>query len=128
MKILTVLCILLLSACSTQIVDMIETPTVQEYNLTDAEADGVILARDDCPESAKGAQVNYKGCGTEGIKTLRRKLEVHFDTDSYAVKAVYLSEIELNTDSISASSGCLYKEMRFGPWDKLMDMASTSLE
>jgi len=94
MKYLTLICLLLLSACSTQIVEMTAEPTVQEYNLSDPEGDGVISARDDCLESATGAQVSNSGCGTESIETIRRKLEINFDVDSYVVNDEYLPEIE----------------------------------
>lgn len=94
MKILTLLAVFILSACSTQIIDMTTEPTVQKFDLSDMEGDGIIAARDKCPESDDGAQVDNTGCGTETIETLRRKLEVNFDTDSYIVKAEYLAEIE----------------------------------
>tara|TARA_R110001583_G_scaffold1612_1_gene12647 strand:+ start:8627 stop:9241 length:615 start_codon:yes stop_codon:yes gene_type:complete len=102
MKILTLLCTLLLSACSVQIIDMTPEPTVQKFNLTDFEeggdGDGVILARDECPDSIEGAQVGNNGCGTEIIETVRKKLEVNFDTDKYDVKEKYLSEIKTIAD------------------------------
>ena len=94
MRLLILLFIGLLAACSTQVVDMTEEPTVQAYDLSDAEGDGVISARDNCPDSDVGAQVDNAGCGTATIETLRRKLEVHFDTDSYVVKDEYFPEIK----------------------------------
>ncbi|WP_238596829.1 OmpA family protein [Psychromonas sp. psych-6C06] len=94
MKFLTLLSVLLLTACSTHIVDMTEQPTVQKYDLTDTEGDGIILARDECPDTYSGALVNNQGCGTQTVETVRRKLEVNFDTNSYEVKAQYFPEIE----------------------------------
>ncbi|PKF60713.1 OmpA family protein [Psychromonas sp. psych-6C06] len=73
---------------------MTEQPTVQKYDLTDTEGDGIILARDECPDTYSGALVNNQGCGTQTVETVRRKLEVNFDTNSYEVKAQYFPEIE----------------------------------
>lgn len=94
MRFLTLLCILFISACSTHIIDMTEQPTQQKYNLVDMEGDGVIAARDKCPDSVAGALVDNTGCGTEYIETLRRDLEVHFDVDSYIVGEEYFPEIQ----------------------------------
>lgn len=98
MKLLTLFCVLFLSACSVQVIDMTPEPTVQKFDLTDSEADGVITARDECPETDSGAEVNNNGCGTETIVTVRRKLEVNFETDSYVVKKQYLEEIQKLAD------------------------------
>lgn len=94
MKLLTLLCVFFLSACSVNVVDMTPEPTVQKFDLTDQEGDGIILARDDCPETYTGAQVNNSGCGTQTVETIRRKLEVNFDTNSYVVKKKYFEEIQ----------------------------------
>ncbi|WP_413699227.1 OmpA family protein [Psychromonas sp. KJ10-10] len=102
MKLITLLCALLLSACSVQIIDMTPEPTVQKFNLIDydegGDGDGVILARDECPDSIPGAKVGNNGCGTETIETLRTNLEVHFDTNKYDVKEEYLAEIKTIAD------------------------------
>lgn len=93
MRILSIFCVLFLSACSTNVIDMTATPTEQKYDLTDAEGDGIISARDECPESYAGAQVDNNGCGSKIIETIRRKLEVNFATDSSIVQLKYLPEI-----------------------------------
>jgi outer membrane protein OmpA-like peptidoglycan-associated protein len=102
MKILTLFCALLLSGCSVQIIDMTPEPTVQKFNLNDYEnggdGDGVILARDECPNSIPGAQVGNNGCGTETIETVRQKLEINFDTNMYNVKEEYMPEIKSIAD------------------------------
>lgn len=94
MKLLILFAVIFLSACSTQVVEMTAEPTMQQYDLSDPEGDGIIVARDNCPDSYLGAQVDNNGCGTEVIETLRRKLEINFDTNSYVVKRQYLSEVE----------------------------------
>lgn len=97
MKILTLFCALLLSACSVQIIDMTPEPTVQKFNLIDfddgGDGDGVILARDECPDSIPGAQVGNNGCGTETIENVRKTLEINFDNDKYDIKERYIPEI-----------------------------------
>lgn len=93
MRLLSILCVLFLSACSVQIVDMTEEPTVQKFDLTDAESDGVISARDECPETYTGALVNNSGCGTEVVEKVRRKLLVNFATNSYVVEDKFFAEI-----------------------------------
>lgn len=98
MRLLLLISVLFLSACSVQVIDMTENPTVQKFDLNDPEADGVISARDECPASYSGAQVNNTGCGTETVQTARYKLEVNFETNSYVVNDEYLPEIEQLAD------------------------------
>jgi len=94
MKFLTILAVLLLSACSVQIMDMTPEPTKQKFDLTDNEGDGIILARDECPDSYAGAEVGNNGCGSNTVYTVRHRLDVNFDTDSYKVKDEYIQLIE----------------------------------
>ncbi|GLS91703.1 membrane protein [Psychromonas marina] len=98
MKQLILLCVIFLSACSTQVIDMTEEPTVQKFNLNDSEGDGIIRARDECPDSYAGSQVNNDGCGSQTVETVRRKLQVNFATNSYVVKQEYLPEIKKLAD------------------------------
>lgn len=77
---------------------MTEKPTIQKFDLTDMEGDGVIKARDNCPDSYVDSQVNNDGCGTETIETVRRVIEISFDRNSYFVKQEYYSEIEKIAD------------------------------
>lgn len=80
--------------CAVPIVEMSEQPTVQKYDLTDADADGVILARELCPESFEGAKVGNRGCGAEKTKAVRRQLMINFDTNSYQIKPAFYNEIK----------------------------------
>jgi len=93
MKLLILLPLLFLSACSTQVIDMTEQPTQQQYDLTDAESDGVITARDKCLDTPLGALINNDGCGTESVDSIRRHLAVNFENDSYVVTEEYFPEI-----------------------------------
>lgn len=95
MKFLTIIFLVLsVSACSVQVVEMASEPTVQEFALVDTEGDGVIKARDNCPTSFAGSQVDNDGCGSERMEKVRRKLLVNFDTNSYVVKPEFYAEIE----------------------------------
>jgi len=94
MKFITFLCVLFLSACSVQIVEMTPEPTKQKFDLTDNEGDGVIQARDECPDSFAGAEVGNNGCGSNTIHTVRHRLDVNFDTNSYKVSDEYIPLIE----------------------------------
>lgn len=98
MKILVLFGTLFLAACSVQVIEMTPDPTVQIFDLSDTEGDGIIRARDECPDSYAGAQVSNNGCGTDGIETVRTKLEINFDTNSYVVKNEYLPEIKKLAD------------------------------
>jgi outer membrane protein OmpA-like peptidoglycan-associated protein len=91
---ITFFIVLFVSACSVQTVEMAAQPTEQKFNLTDSDSDGVILARDLCPDSFIGAKISGDGCGTEREVLVRRKLEVNFDNNSYLVKAHFFPEIK----------------------------------
>jgi OOP family OmpA-OmpF porin len=84
--IITILLALSISACSIQVKDMTPEPTVQKFDLTDSEADGVINARDECQDSFAGAYVDNIGCGFDRIEKVRRKLRVNFTRGSYVVE------------------------------------------
>ncbi len=101
MKFLTLLSVLLLSACSVKIIDMTPEPTKQVFDLTDSEGDGIILARDECPDSYKGAEVGNNGCGSNTIHTVRHRLDVNFDTNSYKVSDEYIPLIEKLSEFMS---------------------------
>jgi outer membrane protein OmpA-like peptidoglycan-associated protein len=94
MKILTMLVILLLSACSVQTIDMAPEPTQQQFDLSDGDGDGMIQARDECPNSKSGVKISNNGCGTNKLYTMRHRLDVNFANDSYFVGSKYIPEIE----------------------------------
>ncbi len=84
----------LVTGCSTLAIDMASEPTVQQHDLSDQEADGVINARDVCSESPLGSLVDNKGCGSETVHKARRELLVNFESNSYIVASSYLAEVE----------------------------------
>jgi len=85
---------MLLAGCSFPVVEMAEQPTVQKYDLSDSEGDGVISARDKCPDTFSGADINNDGCGTETVEKVRRELMINFDSGSSVVGRKYYSEIK----------------------------------
>ena len=95
---MTILLTLAVSACSVQIKEMTPEPTVQKADLADSEADGVINARDQCPDSFVGAMVDNDGCGLDRIEKTRRNLLVNFAPNSYVVNDNFLSEIKQLAD------------------------------
>lgn len=92
------LTIFLLSGCSIHAVDMAAEPTVQEFDLSDNEKDGVIAARDLCPDSHSGSAVDINGCGSESLEKIRRQLLVNFTTNSSVVAPRYYPEIKKLAD------------------------------
>lgn len=94
MKIIALLSVLLISACSVQIIEMTPEPTKQVFDLSDSEGDGIIKARDRCPDSQVGAKVTNDGCGSSSIYTKRHRLAINFDINSYKVKEEYIDKIE----------------------------------
>lgn len=92
--IMAILLTLAISACSIQITEMTPEPTVQKFDLADSESDGIINARDQCPDSFVGASVDNNGCGSARIEKIRHKLLINFTANSYVVGDVFLSEIK----------------------------------
>ena len=85
--------VLLVSACSTQVIDMTTEPTLQKYDLSDPEGDGVIEARDNCPNTVVGEQINNSGCGIAIAQVLQKEVMINFENASYSVAAEFLPEI-----------------------------------
>ncbi|WP_372880180.1 OmpA family protein [Psychromonas sp.] len=83
------------SACSTQVIDMTEQPTLQKYDLSDLESDGVIEARDNCPNTVVGEQINNTGCGVTTTQVLQKELKINFENASSEVAAEFFSEIAI---------------------------------
>ena len=94
MKFIIFIWVFFLSACSVQVIDMTPEPTTQKFDLTDSEGDGIIKARDDCPDSNIGVKVGNNGCGSSTVHTIRHRLDVNFDTNSSVVKSEYLPKIK----------------------------------
>ena len=98
MKALSMFLLLLLSACSVQIIDMTPEPTQQQFDLSDGDGDGMIQARDECPDSNTGIKVDNQGCGSSRLHTMRHRLDVNFANDSSVVEPRYMPEIKKLAD------------------------------
>ena len=93
-----VILMLTIIGCSNAVVEMSSEPTVQKHDLSDAEGDGVINARDACLDTETGSKVDNSGCGSETVHKVRRELLVNFKTNSYVVAESYFPEIEILAD------------------------------
>ncbi len=86
-----------LTGCATP-----ESPTSviteQKYDLRDLDGDGVIEARDQCPNSIAGSKVNNVGCGQEKEIAQRIELKLNFANNSAVIEPKYESEIEAIAD------------------------------
>jgi len=102
-NLISVVLVLFISACAVQINEMTPEPTVQQFDLTDSEGDGVINARDQCLTSLMGAQVDNNGCGAQRMEKVRRNLSVNFANNSSIVEPQFLSEVEALATVMQAS-------------------------
>ncbi|MDA0116625.1 OmpA family protein [Vibrio sp. T11.5] len=90
-------------ACSLQAYedqyDYIQVPkALQISDLTDDDRDGVVNARDLCPETPLGAQIDNDGCGLEVMEKEERQMRILFANDSYDVSPVFLDQIRAMAD------------------------------
>jgi outer membrane protein OmpA-like peptidoglycan-associated protein len=73
----------------------IETPVADQIaDLQDDDNDGVINARDKCPETIRGAETDNDGCGAEITATNKFQLKVLFENNSSTISPAFINEIE----------------------------------
>ncbi|MCB5358100.1 hypothetical protein BCU71_05230 [Vibrio lentus] len=91
---LPVLSMTLFACSSQQEEDYIETPEAEQISdLQDDDKDGVVNARDTCPGTPEGSQVDNAGCG-ETIRSQEvRQLKILFANDSYEVNPIFSDQI-----------------------------------
>ncbi|QUX95672.1 thrombospondin [Marinomonas sp. CT5] len=65
-----------------------------ESRLADADRDGVIDARDLCPNTPEGSAVDNDGCPNKTTKLLSVELNVLFDTGKADIKPRFYSELK----------------------------------
>lgn len=94
MKTWTILALLLPLAACTSLTTEPERETVAAYDLTDADWDGVITARDNCLDTPVGASVDNDGCHSGESQVLQQDLIVLFAHDSSVISPQYQAEIE----------------------------------
>jgi outer membrane protein OmpA-like peptidoglycan-associated protein len=74
---------------------------LQENDLSDDDADGVITYREQCLNSVLGSQVDNSGCGGDTVNTVRQELRVNFDNNSAVISARYFRDIKELADFMS---------------------------
>lgn len=72
--------------------------------LGDQDKDGVIDARDLCPNTEPGAAVDNNGCPKESSKLLSVELNILFDTGKAVVRPRYYSEVMKLADFLKSHS------------------------
>lgn len=65
-----------------------------QSRLTDVDRDGVIDARDLCPDTSEGAAVDNYGCPNQTTKLLSVELNVLFDSGKADIKPRFYSELK----------------------------------
>lgn len=67
-------------------------------SIQDKDKDGVINARDRCPNTPLKAKVDHYGCHKTTLHKLYVELNVLFETDSHVVRPQYYSEVKKLAD------------------------------
>lgn len=81
--------------CANDTEEYIATPLPdQQADLRDFDSDGVINARDRCPNTPKGAEVSNDGCEEYYEVAQQQTLKILFQNDSTEVNPVFGSQIE----------------------------------
>ncbi|UUM29460.1 OmpA family protein [Vibrio japonicus] len=82
------------SALAEDKYDYIATPVATQIDdLRDEDDDGVINARDLCPKTAVGAEVDNDGCGTYIKSSDKMNLHILFANDSSVVQPMFSRQI-----------------------------------
>ena len=90
----TLITSLFLTACVSGDKDYIETPTpTQIADLRDNDNDGVINARDICPGTPRGAQIDNDGCAEYVEQSDKKDLKILFANNSSEISPIFKSEI-----------------------------------
>lgn len=71
---------------------------VTKQQLGDSDQDGVINARDRCPNTPQGARIDNDGCHQVSTKLLSVEMNILFDSGKFEVKPRYFSEIKKIAD------------------------------
>lgn len=74
--------------------DYVATPVPEQIaDLEDQDDDGVINARDLCPDTPLGAEVDNDGCGTYVKSSDKMNLHILFANDSSQIHSVFMKQI-----------------------------------
>lgn len=84
-----------LSAVAADEYEYIEPPKANQIaDLQDDDNDGVINARDLCPDTPRGALIDNDGCGEVVRDSDKRQLHILFAHDSYEINPVFSDQIQ----------------------------------
>lgn len=75
--------LLIFSGCADTGIVTLEESVVQKHNLIDYDSDGVVKAREKCPETRIGALIDNVGCGSKKAIIKPFKLAINFAHNSY---------------------------------------------
>ncbi len=90
-------------ALSEEEYQYMETPTANQIaDLQDDDQDGVVNARDICPGTPAGSQVDNDGCGEVRREQDQRQLRILFAHDSYEINPVFANQIQTMSDFLKA--------------------------
>ncbi|MGL6027497.1 MAG: OmpA family protein [Vibrio sp.] len=74
----------------------------QVADLQDDDDDGVINARDRCPDTPEGSEIDNHGCGSMVNTSHTKQLYILFANNSPGIEAVFLSQIREMADFLQA--------------------------
>ncbi|KQH86059.1 MULTISPECIES: OmpA family protein [Vibrio] len=75
--------------------DYMEAPQANQIaDLQDDDSDGVVNARDICPGTPSGAEIDNDGCGEVIRNSAKRQLHILFANDSYEINPVFADQIQ----------------------------------
>jgi OmpA-OmpF porin, OOP family len=82
--------------------DYMQTPVATEvFDLHDDDSDGVINARDLCPDTPVLSKIDNDGCGTFFKNTETRELKILFANGSADIDSIFLEQIREMSDFLS---------------------------
>jgi len=81
----------------------IETPSAEQIaDLQDPDFDGVITARDKCPNTPKGALVDNDGCENYFDAKEKKQLKVLFANDSADIEPAFITQVRTMAEFLEA--------------------------
>ncbi|OIQ47967.1 MAG: hypothetical protein BM565_03935 [Gammaproteobacteria bacterium MedPE] len=95
---------LTLAGCSNDIID-IEQAVIQQHNLEDLDADGVIEAREKCADTFLGANIDNNGCSSVKRIDDSITLKINFANNSAAINQTDYEKIKEVSDFMNKFPG-----------------------
>ncbi|MFT4746067.1 MAG: OOP family OmpA-OmpF porin [Congregibacter sp.] len=84
----------LLSACAVNNIVSLESNVEQLKDLNDYDRDGVIQAREKCPDTTIGTSIDNNGCATQRTFIVPFKVDIKFANNSYSITPSVLPQIQ----------------------------------